>query len=100
MRPTSPVPYSHHTSVPISLSDGQERLEPLQVTICEAARLLAYDTRTIRQLIAQGELAVVGKGRLCRVVMQSIYDFQQRHRCEQSRSGPASRPNDNNVTKG
>ncbi|HMQ29456.1 MAG TPA: helix-turn-helix domain-containing protein [Chloroflexaceae bacterium] len=67
----------------------------------EAARLLSYDTRTIRQLIDQGELAAVGKGRLCRVVMQSIYDFQQRHRSEQLCLGPASRPTDDTtVTKG
>lgn len=84
-----------------SLIAPPEQKEPLQVTVLEAARLLSYDTRTIRQLIAQGELAVVSKGRLCRVVMQSIYDFQQRHRSEQSRTGPAARPTDDTtVTKG
>jgi excisionase family DNA binding protein len=84
-----------------SLIAPPEQKEPLQVTVLEAARLLSYDTRTIRQLIAQGELAVVGKGRLCRVVMQSIYDFQQRHRCEHSRSGPSARPADDTTpTKG
>jgi excisionase family DNA binding protein len=54
--------------------------EPLQVTIPEAARLLAYDTRTIRQLIASGELAVVRQGRYARVPMQSLREYQERHR--------------------
>lgn len=46
--------------------------ESSQVAVLEAARLLAYDTRTIRQLIDQTEPTVVGKWSLCRVVMQSI----------------------------
>ncbi|NJO83629.1 MAG: helix-turn-helix domain-containing protein [Blastochloris sp.] len=45
----------------------------------EAARLLAYDTRTIRRLIQRGELAVVGDGRLRRVPMQSLHEYQERH---------------------
>lgn len=58
---------------------GRERLEPLQVTISEAARLLAYDTRTIRRLIIRGELPAVGEGRLRRIPLQSLRDYQQRH---------------------
>lgn len=54
---------------------------PLQVTIHEAARLLAYNTRTIKQLIAQGELPAVGEGRLRRIPMQSLLEYQQRNRC-------------------
>lgn len=57
----------------------RERLEPLQVTIAEAARLLAYDTRTIRRLIIRGELAAVGEGRLRRIPLQGLRDYQQRH---------------------
>ncbi len=63
-------PHTHET---------QSRQEPLQVTISEAARLLAYDARTIRRLIARGELAAVGEGRLRRVPVQSLREYQQRH---------------------
>ena len=56
-----------------------EGLEPLQVSISEAARLLAYDTRTIRRLIVRRELAAVGEGRLRRIPLQSLRDYQQRH---------------------
>ncbi len=55
------------------------RLEPLQVSISEAARLLAYDTRTIRRLIVRRELSAVGEGRLRRIPLQSLRDYQQRH---------------------
>ena len=57
----------------------QARLEPLQVTIDEAARLLAYDSRTIRRLITRGEIDVVGEGRMRRVPVQSLRDYLQRH---------------------
>lgn len=59
----------------------EPRQPPLQVTIHEAARLLAYNTRTIKQLIAQGELPAVGEGRLLRIPMQSLLEYQQRNRC-------------------
>lgn len=59
--------------------DGQTRLEPLQVTISEAARLLAYNARTIRRLIGRGELRAVGEGRLRRIPLHSLRDYQQRH---------------------
>ena len=61
--------------------EATPRPEPLQVTINEAARLLAYNARTIRRLIARGELPVVGQGRLRRVPMQSLHAYQERHRC-------------------
>ena len=70
-----PQPNEH----PFALSDREQRLEPLQVTISEAARLLAYDTRTIRRLIARGELTAVGEGRMRRVPVQALRDYQQRH---------------------
>lgn len=54
--------------------------EPLQVTIPEAARLLTYDTQTIRRLIALGELSVVKLGRFWRVPMQSLRAYQERNR--------------------
>jgi excisionase family DNA binding protein len=59
--------------------DAQTRLEPLQVTIDEAARLLAYDSRTIRRLITRGEISAVGEGRMRRVPVQSLRDYLQRH---------------------
>lgn len=61
------------------IRNGRERLEPLQVTIAEAARLLAYDTRTIRRLIIRGEIPAVGEGRLRRIPLQGLRDYQQRH---------------------
>jgi excisionase family DNA binding protein len=74
-----------HTPVPdqpepaLALGEAQPRREPLQVSINEAARLLAYNARTIRRLIARGELPVVGQGRLRRVPMQSLHAYQERH---------------------
>jgi excisionase family DNA binding protein len=59
--------------------EAQVRLEPLQVTIDEAARLLAYDSRTIRRLITRGEIDAVGEGRMRRVPVQSLRDYLQRH---------------------
>jgi len=63
----------------ISDSDEPVRLEPLQVTLKEAARLLAYDLRTIQRLISRGELPSVGAGRLRRIPVQALRDYQQRH---------------------
>ncbi len=63
---------------PKALSNAS-RPEPLQVTISEAARLLAYDGRTIRRLIARGEIAAVGTGRMRRIPMRSLHEYQQRH---------------------
>jgi excisionase family DNA binding protein len=65
----------------LARGEAQPRHEPLQVSINEAARLLAYNARTIRRLIARGELPVVGQGRLRRVPMQSLHAYQERHRC-------------------
>jgi excisionase family DNA binding protein len=67
--------------LPVPLIALLEPAEPLQVTVLEAARLLSYDTRTIRQLITKGELSAVGQGRLRRVDMQSLHEYQRRHRC-------------------
>lgn len=69
----------HSDDLHRALAEGRERLEPLQVTITEAARLLAYDARTIRRLITRGELSAVGEGRLRRIPVQSLRDYQQRH---------------------
>jgi excisionase family DNA binding protein len=79
MRPNPLVPPGHFEEIALNANDHQERLEPLQVTIVEAARLLAYDTRTIRRLIIRGELVAVGEGRMRRVPVQALRDYQQRH---------------------
>lgn len=78
-RNDTPTIYPHQVEPVRIVPNGRERLEPLQVTIAEAARLLAYDTRTIRRLIVRGELSAVGEGRLRRVPLQSLRDYQQRH---------------------
>lgn len=56
-------------------------LEPLQVTIREAAALLRYDERTVRRLIARGELHAVGRGRLRRIAVADIKEWQSQNRC-------------------
>jgi excisionase family DNA binding protein len=56
-------------------------LEPLQVTIHEAATLLRYHERTIRRLIARGDLRAVGRGRLRRVALADLRAWQERNRC-------------------
>jgi excisionase family DNA binding protein len=66
MRHDMPAPLAPPAELQIGPGAGHERLEPLQVTIAEAARLLAFDARTVRRLIARGELAAVGKGRMRR----------------------------------
>jgi excisionase family DNA binding protein len=68
-----------NTALIILDPEAQTRLEPLQVTIDEAARLLAYDSRTIRRLITRGEISAVGEGRMRRVPVQSLRDYLQRH---------------------
>jgi excisionase family DNA binding protein len=78
--PTNPtIPERPQTALIILDPDAQTRLEPLQVTIDEAARLLAYDSRTIRRLITRGEISAVGEGRMRRVPVQSLRDYLQRH---------------------
>lgn len=54
--------------------------EPLLVKIAEAARLLAVDARTIRRLIARGELETTNEGKLRRVTMASVHAYVSRHR--------------------
>ena len=54
--------------------------EPLQISITKAASLLDYDERTIRRLIARGELSAVGARKLLRIDMQSIHAYRERQR--------------------
>jgi excisionase family DNA binding protein len=56
------------------------QLEPLQVTIEEAAQLLSYSRRTVERLIERGELPSVGSGRMCRVALADLRAYQVRNR--------------------
>lgn len=56
-------------------------LEPLQVSIREAARLLHYDERTIRRLTERGELHAIGRGRLRRIALADLKAWQANNRC-------------------
>jgi excisionase family DNA binding protein len=79
MRSAVTVPETFRPEGAAKLPEPPQRPEPLQVTINEAARLLAYDARTIRRLIIRGELPAVGQGRLRRIPTQSLRDYQQRN---------------------
>lgn len=59
---------------------GSDQVAPLQYTINDTARLLSMSRRTVERLIARGELATVGSGRLRRVPFDSIVAYQNRHR--------------------
>lgn len=59
-----------------------DQVAPLQYKIEDAARLLAVSRATILRLIARGELASVGQGKLKRVPYDSIVVYQNRHRNE------------------
>jgi excisionase family DNA binding protein len=59
---------------------GTDQVAPLQYTINDTARLLAVSRRTIERLIARGELASVGSGKLKRVPYDAIVAYQLRHR--------------------
>lgn len=59
-----------------------DQVAPLQYKIEDAARLLAVSRATILRLIARGELASVGQGKLKRVPYDSIVAYQNRHRNE------------------
>ena len=56
------------------------QLEPLQVRIQEAACLLGYDERTIRRFVDRGELPTIGRGRLRRIALADLRDWQDRNR--------------------
>jgi excisionase family DNA binding protein len=62
---------------------GSDQIAPLQYTIPDTARLLAMSRRTVERLIARGELATVGRGKLKRVPFDSIVGYQNRHRDEE-----------------
>jgi excisionase family DNA binding protein len=61
-----------------------DHVAPIQYTIVDTGRLLAVSRRTVERLIAQGELATVGRGRLKRVPYDSIVDYLNRHRNDEA----------------
>lgn len=63
----------------IDLPATQGEPERLQVTVREAARLLSYDPRTIRRMIARGELPAVGHGQGTRIPTAALREWQQRN---------------------
>ena len=63
---------------------GSDQIAPLQYRIVDAARLLGFSRRTIERLIARGELATVGQGKLKRVPYDSIVAYQNRHRNDEA----------------
>jgi excisionase family DNA binding protein len=63
---------------------GGNQLAPLQYTIKDTARLLSLSRRTVERLIARGELATSGQGKLKRVPYDSIVAYQNRHRSDEA----------------
>ena len=51
-----------------------------QVTIRQAAAILGVHERTIRRLVRRGELHAVGRGRLTRIALRDIADYQRHNR--------------------
>lgn len=51
-----------------------------QYTIAETGQLLRLHPATVRRLIRFGELRAVGRGRLRRIALKDIIDFQERNR--------------------
>jgi excisionase family DNA binding protein len=61
-----------------------DQVVPLQYSIKDTARLLGFSRRTVERLIAHGELATVGRGKLRRVPYDSIVAYQNRHRNDEA----------------
>jgi excisionase family DNA binding protein len=59
-----------------------ELVAPLQYKIEDTARLLSVSRRTVERLIAHGELATIGTGKLKRIPYDSIVAYQNRHRSD------------------
>jgi excisionase family DNA binding protein len=59
---------------------GSNQIAPLQFTYADTARLLSVSVRTVKRLVANGELATVGEGRLKRIPYDSIVVYLNRHR--------------------
>lgn len=64
----------------MTILDFPQTDDRLQVTIKEAARLLAFDSATIRRKIARGELDATGHGQSTRVTMASLRAYVERNK--------------------
>jgi excisionase family DNA binding protein len=58
---------------------GSDQIAPLQYKIKDAARLLSVSPRTVERLLAAGELASVGRGKLRRIPYESILAYIARN---------------------
>jgi excisionase family DNA binding protein len=63
---------------------NSDQIAPLQYSIKDTARLLSVSRRTVERLIAAGELATVGTGKLKRVPYDSIVAYQNRNRSNEA----------------
>lgn len=63
---------------------NSDQVAPLQYSITDTARLLDFSRRTVERLIACGELASIGRGKLRRVPYDSIVTYQNRHRNDEA----------------
>ena len=80
--PSNPVPVLR--LLPPQRVADSEQVAPLQFSINDTARMLGFSRRTVLRLIARGELATVGRGRLKRVPYDSIVAYQNRHRNDEA----------------
>lgn len=61
---------------------GSDQIAPLQYSLKDTARLLSVSRRTVERMIARGELATVGRGKLRRVPYDAIVAWQNRNRSD------------------
>jgi excisionase family DNA binding protein len=57
-----------------------ETLPEQQYKIDDTAKIMGMHPTTVRRLIRIGELEAVGRGKLRRVTLRAIRDYQQRNR--------------------
>jgi excisionase family DNA binding protein len=62
------------------LSSPPEAQALRQVTIRQAAAILGVHERTVRRLVQRRELHAVGRGRLTRIALRDIAEYQKRNR--------------------
>ena len=63
----------------IKLRSGAE-VEPLQITMQEAAQLLTVSYRQVCRMVERGELISVGRGRLRRIALADLRAWQGQQR--------------------
>lgn len=65
------------------------KVEPVQVTLADAASMLSLRPSSVRGLVAKGELEVTGKARGLRVTVESIHAYTTRE-ARSGKSGTSS----------